>query len=182
MKEREKKTVYPVRDVDRQLHMACRELNIGNIQTALVAGANVNAPDETHEYSPLDVVLNSFDGWDNYRSNPNLQRQIRMIVEILLSHGANPNGLRADERPLTVFAWSCCDPEACAMLLQYGAKVNGVCDDENTILDLVEEEIMFLSMTDGKDEVKQKLEMIWDMLKKRGAKNYCDLPPDEKTR
>ena len=177
--KKEKKPLYPVREVDWQLHAACRELNIGHIRAAIEAGANVNAPNETHEFAPLDIVVDSLNGWDDYRFNPDYQRQIRMIVEILLSNGANPDGISSDERPLAVFAWSCCDPKICAMLLQYGVDVNLVCDEDNTVLDLVWEEKTFLSMEDGNDEVVKRLEKIEDMLEKHGAKYYCEIFPCE---
>lgn len=153
--KKEKKPTFPVREVDGQLHAACRELNIGHIRAAIEAGADVNAPNETHEFAPLDIVAQSLDGWDDYRFNPDYQRQIRTIVEILLSHGANPNGIDADERPLVIFAWSCCDPKICAMLLRYGAKVNFEYDEHESVLGLVWGEQAFLSMDDDADRYKE---------------------------
>ena len=175
--KKEKKPIFPVREVDAQLHAACRELNIGHIRAAIEAGADVNAPNETHEFAPLDIVVDSLNGWDDYRFNPDYQRQIRTIVDLLLSSGANPNGINADERPLKVFAWSCCDSKVCAMLLRYGAKVNFMCGDDDSILDLVWEEKTFLSMDDDSDknkEVIQRLDKIFDMLDQHGARYFCD--------
>ena len=172
-----KKPIFPVREADAQLHAACRELNIGHIRAAIEAGADVNAPNETHEYAPLDIVVDSLNGWDDYRSNPDHQRQIRTIVEMLLSRGANPNGINADERPLETFAWSCCDPKICAMLLRYGAKVNFECGEKDSVLDLVWEEQAFLSMDDDADsnkEVIERLDKIYDMLERHGAKYFSD--------
>ena len=182
VKMNEKKPTFPVREVDSQLHAACRELNIGHVRAAIEAGANVNSQNETHEYAPLDIVTNSLNGWDDYRFNPDYQRQIRTIVELLLSNGANPNGIFAEDRPLEVFAWSCCDPKICAMLLHYGAKVNFECNENDSVLGLVCEEQAFLSMKDDDDdrnsEVIQRLDKIFDMLERHGAKYFSD--PDFK--
>lgn len=179
--KKEKKPTFPVREVDSRLHAACHELNIGHIRAAIEAGADVNAPNETHEFAPLDIVAQSLNGWDDYRFNPDYQRQIRTIVEMLLSHGANPNGIYADSRPLKMFAWSCCDPKICAMLLRYGAKVNFECSENDSVLDLVWEEQAFLSLDDGADrnkEVIQRLDRIHEMLERHGAKYFSD--PDFK--
>lgn len=176
--KKEKKPIFPVREVDAQLHAACRELNIGHIRAAIEAGADVNAPSETHEYAPLDIVADSLNGWDDYRFNPDYQRQIRTIVEMLLSHGANPNGIYADERPLVVFSWSCCDPKVCAMLLQYGAKVNFECHEARTPLDLVCDELTYLSVTEGSEEIIQRLDKIYDIFERHKAKGFYD--PDFK--
>ena len=179
--KKEKKPIFPVRDVDRQLHNACETLNLGHIRAAITAGANVNAPDETHEFAPLDLVANSLNGWDDYRSNPDYQRQIRAIVNILLSNGADPNGIYADERPLAVFVWSCCDPQLCAMLLRNGAKVNFDCGGGDSVLDRAADEIRFLSLDDDdrqNDEVIRRLDKIYDMLERHGAKSFSD--PDFK--
>ena len=172
--KKEKKPTFPVREVDRQLHAACRELNIGRIRAAIEAGANVNAPNETHEYAPLDIVTLTLHGWDDYRFNPDYQRQIRTIVEMLLANGADPNGICAEERPLTVFAWSCCDPRICAMLLRYGAKVNFECDEARTPFDLVCDEMTYLSITGDNDEVLQRLERIYTLFERHGAKQFYD--------
>lgn len=179
--KKEKKPTFPVREVDSRLHAACRELNVGHIRAVIEAGADVNAPDETHEYAPLDIVANSLNGWADYRFNPDYQRQIRTIVEMLLSNGANPNGICADERPLKVFAWSCCDPKICAMLLRHGAKVNFQCGDSDSVLALVWSELAFLSMGDDADRNKvviQRLDKIYTMLERHGAKYSSD--PDFK--
>lgn len=174
VKKEEKKPIFPVREVDRQLHEACRELNIGHIRAAIEAGADVNAPDETHEYSPLDIVVASLNGWDDYRFNPDYQRQIRTIVELLLLHGADANGIGIGERPLDVFAWSCCDPRICARLLEYGAKVNFECCEQRSVLDLVGDEMTFLSVTEGREEVLQRLDKIYDILERHGGKSFSD--------
>jgi ankyrin repeat protein len=176
--KKEKKPILSVREVDRRLHAACSELNIGHIRAAIEAGADVNAPDETGEFAPLDIVADSLNGWDDYRFNPDYQRQIRNIVEMLLSNGANPNGIYADERPLMVFSWSCCDPKICALLLRYGAKVNFECTEAHTPLDLVIEEMTFLSVTEGSEEVIQRLEKIYDIFERHHAKQFYD--PDFK--
>ncbi|MBQ7695304.1 MAG: hypothetical protein IJT50_09300 [Lentisphaeria bacterium] len=174
VRKEEKKPIFPVREVDRQLHEACRELNIGHIRAAIEAGADVNAPDETHEYSPLDIVVASLNGWDDYRFNPDYQRQIRTIVELLLLHGADANGIGIGERPLDVFAWSCCDPRICARLLEYGAKVNFECCEQRSVLDLVGDEMTFLSVTEGSEEVLQRLDKIYDILERHGGKSFSD--------
>ena len=181
IKKEKKKPVFPVREVDSRLHEACRELNVGHIRAAIEAGADVNAPNETHEYAPLDIVANSLNGWADYRFNPDYQRQIRTIVEMLLSNGANPNGIYADDRPLKIFAWSCCDPKICAMLLRHGAKVNFRCGDSDSVLALVWGEQAFLSLDDNADRnqaVIQRLDKIYTMLERHGAKYSSD--PDFK--
>jgi len=179
--KKEKKPTFPVREVDSRLHAACHELNIGHIRAAIEAGADVNAPDETHKFAPLDIVADSLNGWDDYRFNPDYQRQIQTIVEMLLFHGANPNGIYADNRPLKMFAWSCCDPKICAMLLRYGAKVNFECSDQDSVLGLVWSEQAFLSMDEDADRNKvviERLDRIYDMLERHGAKYFSD--PDFK--
>lgn len=169
-----KKPVYPVREEDHLLHIACRELNIGKIRMAIANGADVNAPDEKHEYAPLDIVAHSLRGWDDYRFNPDYQRQIRMIVDILLSNGADPNGINADIRPLEIFAWSCCDPVICSQLVQCGVRKNFCCE-ESTVLDLVINEITYLASTEGSREVIDRLDKIYDILVKHGAKGFHEL-------
>lgn len=172
--KKEKKPIFPVRDVDRQLQLACNALNIRGIRSAISAGADVNALDETHEYSPLDIVVNSVRGWENYRSKPDYQRQIRSILEVLLSNGANANGYNGEERPLLVFTWDLCDPEACALLLQHGAAVNFECYEKRSVLDMVWEESTYLATTEGSKETIQRLDKISKMLEKHGAKSFYD--------
>ena len=172
--KKEKKPIFPVRDVDRQLQLACKALNIKEIRSAIAAGADVNALDETHDYSPLDIVVNSINGWDNYRSKPDYQRQMRRILEVLLSNGANANGYHGEERPLVVFASNLCDPEGCAMLLQHGAAVNFDCYEEHSVLDMVWEESTYLATTGGSKETLQRLGKIFNMLEKHGAKYFDD--------
>ena len=174
-----KKKRIEVRDVDAQLHVACRKLDADEIIKTVQGGADVNAPD-ADGYSPLDIVSDAFDGWANYRHDPDLQKKVQKVVDVLIGYGANPDGLTGEYVPLKTFAWSCGDKHICSKLARAGANLN-MDFDGTTILDLVVLESIHLDiqLRDGNPDVKpediERMEIVAESLERWGAKTSDEL-------
>ena len=174
-----KKKKVQIRPVDEQLHIACQKLNAEGIVKAVQSGADVNAPD-ADGYSPLDIVSDAFDGWANYRHDPDLQKKVQKVVDVLIGYGANPDGLTGEGLPLMTFAWSCGDKHICSKLARAGANLNLVSDD-STVLDLVVQESIYLGirLREGNPDVKpediERMEIVAESLEQWGAKTSDEL-------
>ena len=174
-----KKKKVQIRPVDEQLHIACQKLNAEGIIKAVQSGADVNAPD-ADGYSPLDIVSDAFDGWANYRHDPDLQKKVQKVVDVLIGYGANPDGLTGECMPLKTFAWSCGDKHICSKLARAGANLN-MDFDGTTILDLVVLESIHLDiqLRDGNPDVKpediERMEIVAESLERWGAKTSDEL-------
>jgi len=178
-----KKQKIEVREIDKKLHRACKKLNADGIVKAVQDGADVNAPDENN-YSPLDIVSEAFDGWADYRHDPDLQKKVQNVVDILIGYGANPDGLTGEYLPLETFAWSCGDKHIVSKLARAGATLNAVIN-ERTIMDLVVGESIYLDveLRDGNPDVwpedVERMEIVTETLEKWGAKTTWELKEEQ---
>ena len=178
-----KKKRIEVRDIDGQLHIACQKLNADGIIKAVQNGADVNAPD-ADGYSSLDIVSDAFDGWANYRHDPDLQKKVQKVVDVLIGYGANPDGLTGEGLPLKTFAWSCGDKHICSKLARAGANLNMLSDD-STVLDLVVQESIYLDiqLREGNPDVKpediERMEIVAESLERWGAKTSNELNEEQ---
>ena len=174
-----KKKKIQIRPIDEQLHAACQKLNADGIIKAIQSGADINAPD-ADGYSPLDIASDAFDGWANYRHDPDLQKKVQKVVDVLIGYGANPDGLTGECMPLKTFAWSCGDRHICSKLARAGANLN-MNFDGSTVLDLVVMESIWLDveLREGNPDVKpediERMEIVAESLERWGAKTSNEL-------
>ncbi len=177
MKKRQKKEVFePVREVDQKLHLACRELSIAKIGAAIAEGADVNAPDRKHLAAPIDMVVAAAacGGRDQYFADLPRQAKVHKAIDLLLAHGAAPDGITEDDSPLKYFSWLYFDPYLVRRLCAAGAEVNSV-HDGCTIYDLTGMESIFLEST-GNEEYIWKLNQVVAVLEEFGAKSATPRP------
>ena len=171
-----------IREVDKQLHEACRALSPSKIEKAIMAGADVNAPDCKRQEAPIDMVVNNVIDVDreHYFADEKKQEKVHEAIDILLQHGASPNGLQGGtDTPLYWFAWLYFDLYIVRRLCRAGADVNEL-HDGRTLYDLTEEESIFLELDSQKDyprkeECLRKLEQIQKVLRYYGAKSSFEL-------
>ena len=171
-----------IREVDKQLHEACRALSPSKIEKSILAGADVNAPDYKSQEAPIDMVVNSAidEDREHYYADEKKQEKVHKAIDILLQRGASPDGLQGgDDAPLYWFAWLYFDPYIVRRLCRAGADVNAL-QDERTLYDLTECESIYLeSFTEkdypGKEECLRKLEQIQKVLRNYGAKSSFEL-------
>ena len=173
-----KKQKYaPVREVDQKLHLACRELSAAKIEAAIAEGADVNAPDRKHQGAPIDMIVDVAirDGRDQYFADLKKQAKVHKAMDILLAHGAAPDGIREGDSPLKYFAWLFFDPYLVRRLCEAGANVNADVDGQ-TIYDLTGMESIFLE-SNGNEAALRKLDQVVEILEDFGAKSSTP-PPD----
>ena len=171
-----------IREVDKLLHEACRALSLSKIKKAIMAGADVNAPDYKHQEAPIDMVVNNAidEDREHYFADEKKQEKVHEAIDILLQHGASPDGLQGGaDAPLYWFAWLYIDLYIVKKLCMAGADVN-VLEDGMTLYDMTEEENIFLELDSQKDypwkeECLRKLEQIQKVLRNYGAKSSFEL-------
>ena len=172
---KKKKKAETVREVDKQLHIACRELSPSKMIEAIAAGADVNAPDSKHEYAPIDMVVNNvtINDREHYFSDLKKQENVHKAIDILLEHGADPDGITGDDTPLEFFSWLFFDHYVVRRLCKAGANVNAI-SGSLTLYDLLGMESIFLESR-GDEENLKKLEEIEKTLRYFGAKSIIEL-------
>ena len=170
----------PIREIDKQLHEACRALSPLKMKEAILLGADVNAPDCKRQEAPIDMVVNSVINEDreHYFDNAKKQERVREAIDLLLKHGASPDGYAGDDTPLYWFAWLYFEPYIVRKLCKAGASLNMLHNGE-TLYDLTELESIFLETgckeCPRQEECLQKNEKIQNTLRFFGAKSSTEL-------
>ena len=170
-----------IREVDKQLHEACRALSPLKMEKAILSGADVNAPDYQYQQAPIDMVVNKVIAEDreHYFDNEKKQERVREAIDLLLRHGASPDGYTADDTPLYWFAWLYFDPYIVRRLCRAGATLNTLREGGDTLYDLTVLESIFLETgckeCPRQEECLQKNEKIQNTLRYFGAKSSMEL-------
>ncbi len=181
MQKKYKKNLPVLREIDRQLHKACRELSPLKMKEAILLGADVNAPDCEQREAPIDMVVNSviIEDREHYFDNVKKQERVREAIDLLLKHGASPDGYTMNDTPLYWFAWLYFEPYIVRRLCRAGATLNTLRDGRDTLYDLTVSEGFFLE-TGCKEcprqaECLQKNYKIQETLRYCGAKSSLEL-------
>ncbi len=182
MQKKYKKNLPVLREIDKQLHKACRELSPLKMKEAILLGADVNAPDCEQQEAPIDMVVNSvtIEDREHFFDNVKKQERVREAIDLLLKHGASPDGYTVDDTPLCWFAWLYFDPYIVNALCKAGANVNALYDGE-TVYNAAGIESIFLDVSSEckecsrREECLQKLERVQQTLRVFGAKSNQEL-------
>ncbi len=110
---------------DISIHIAAREGNAEAVKQHIAAGTNVNAKDDTLEWTPLDLAA------ENGRKE---------IAELLINKGANVNAKGVSGRTPLHSAARYGHKEVAELLIAEGADVNAKNDRGETPLDWAEGE------------------------------------------
>jgi len=124
-----------LREIDRKLIRACRQLNGQAVRQFIRDGADVNAAHGAPIFAVTDWCM--VERGDGDEVDPRTYG----ILELLLDSGARPDGDDPEDSPLCHFVYR--SFEICELLISRGANVNFcVEEEERTVLDMVLEEIM----------------------------------------